>query len=219
MCCRLLRPLTASNCCYQGRWCAPKWYVSVVSTKKVVCGGCFLPLHHQPLLAFVADTQHCRWAVRTNTPCAVRYFACHVQVALLMSLLCTPWCQWCSDKCAAASEPVEWVRTQLTRNLLFCCLQNKWHGPRLLPNQRGLIGWCWWWFCPPLCLAFDSSQLHRIDHFLLFLRKIFGVLAKLGGMYEKVVVSQVLSKNLSIFCVFYTHSQKVGQFLSKNIVF
>ena len=35
-------------------------------------------------------------------------------------------------------------------------------GPRLLPNQRGLIGWCWEWLCPLLSFAFDSSQLPRI---------------------------------------------------------
>ena len=52
------------------------------------------------IIAFVADTQLCRSATRTNTPCGVRYVACHVQVALLWSFLGPPWSQWCSDWCA-----------------------------------------------------------------------------------------------------------------------
>ena len=48
----------------------------------------------------VATKQLCRSAVRTNTPCGVRNVACHVQVALLLSFLRPPWCQWCSDWCA-----------------------------------------------------------------------------------------------------------------------
>ena len=52
------------------------------------------------IIAFVANQQLCRSAMRTNTPCCVRYVACHVQVALLLSFLGPPWCQWCSDWCA-----------------------------------------------------------------------------------------------------------------------
>ena len=54
----------------------------------------------QVFIAFVATRQLCRSAIRTNTPCGVRYVACHVQVALLLSFLGPPWCQWCSDWCA-----------------------------------------------------------------------------------------------------------------------
>ena len=52
------------------------------------------------IVAFVATKQLCRSAIRTNTPCGVRYVACHVQVALLLSFLGPPWSQWCSDCCA-----------------------------------------------------------------------------------------------------------------------
>ena len=41
---------------------------------------------------------------RTNTPCGVRYVACHVKVVLLLSFLGPPWCQWCSDWCALRSS-------------------------------------------------------------------------------------------------------------------
>ena len=41
-------------------------------------------------LAFVADTQLCKSEIRTKTPCGVRYVACHVQVALLLSFLGPP---------------------------------------------------------------------------------------------------------------------------------
>ena len=51
--------------------------------------------------------------------------------------------------------------------------------PRLLPCQRGLIGWCWECCCPLLSLAFDSSQLPRINHRFLFHRKIFGFWSKI----------------------------------------
>ena len=52
------------------------------------------------IIAFVADAQFCRSAPRKNTPCGVRYVACHVLVALLLSFLGPPWSQWCSDWCA-----------------------------------------------------------------------------------------------------------------------
>ena len=49
------------------------------------------------IIAFVPTQQHCRSAIRTKTPCGVRYVFCHVQVAFLLSRLSPPWCQWCSD--------------------------------------------------------------------------------------------------------------------------
>ena len=52
------------------------------------------------IIELVATKQLCRPAIRTNTPCGVRYVACHVQVALLLSFLAPPWSQWCSDWCA-----------------------------------------------------------------------------------------------------------------------
>ena len=52
------------------------------------------------IIAFVATQQLCRSAARTKTPCGVRYVACHVQVALLLSYVGPPWSQWCSDWCA-----------------------------------------------------------------------------------------------------------------------
>ena len=51
------------------------------------------------IIAFVATQQLCRSAIRTNTQCGVTYVACHVQVALSLSCLGPPWCQWCSDWC------------------------------------------------------------------------------------------------------------------------
>ena len=99
--CQMLRPFTASNCCYQGRRGSQKWYVSVCSIKKVVCCGYFSFFGRSSSInAFVADTQLCRAAIRTNPPCGVRYVACLVQVALLLSFLDPPWCRWCSDWCA-----------------------------------------------------------------------------------------------------------------------
>ena len=79
----LLRPLTAPNCCYRGRGSAPKWYVFFASSSVII--------------ASVESRQPCRSAIRMNAPCGVRYVACHVQVALLLSILDPPWCQWCSD--------------------------------------------------------------------------------------------------------------------------
>ena len=66
-----------------------KWYVVF----PIFCSS-------SSIVELVADTQLCRSALRTNTPCGVRNVACHVQVALLSSFLGPPWCQWCSDWCA-----------------------------------------------------------------------------------------------------------------------
>ena len=70
---------------------------------KVVCCG-FLVFtvfaSSASIFAFVATKQHHRGAIRTNTPCGVRYVACHVQVALWLTFLGPPWCQWCSEWCA-----------------------------------------------------------------------------------------------------------------------
>ena len=95
------KALNGSNCCYQGRRGARKWNVSVFVVQKVVCCvffrfACSLS---SSIIAFVADTQLCRSAIRTSTPCGARYVARHVQVVLL-SFLGPPWSQWCSDWCA-----------------------------------------------------------------------------------------------------------------------
>ena len=67
-------------------WGAPQWYVSFFSTLKVK--GCvFFFARSSSIIVFVADTQLCRMAIRTNTPCGVRYVACHAQAALLLSFL------------------------------------------------------------------------------------------------------------------------------------
>ena len=52
------------------------------------------------IIAFVATKQLCRSAIRTNTSCGVRNVAYHMPVALVLSFLGPPWCQWCSDWCA-----------------------------------------------------------------------------------------------------------------------
>ena len=62
----------------------------------VVCFFCQFIINH----CVCRNQQLCRSATRTNTPCGVRHVASHVQVALLLSFLCSPWCQWCSDWCA-----------------------------------------------------------------------------------------------------------------------
>ena len=49
------------------------------------------------IIAFVATQHLCRSAVCTKTPCGVKYVACHVQVAFLLSCLSPPWCQWRPD--------------------------------------------------------------------------------------------------------------------------
>ena len=90
-----LRPLTASNCCYRVRRGAPKWYVSVFLTNQWYVVVCFCQFTSNHCVG-----QLCRSAISTNTPCGVRYVACHVQVALLLSFVGPPWCQWCSDWCA-----------------------------------------------------------------------------------------------------------------------
>ena len=61
---------------------------------EVVCFGffyeksgtlCFFFASSSVIIAFVASQQLCRSAIRTNTPCGVRYVVCHVQVASLLS--------------------------------------------------------------------------------------------------------------------------------------
>ena len=82
---RVLRPLTASNCCYWGHGRAQKWYFSVSSTKKkwYVCSFlCFA--NSSAIIAFVATEQLCRLATRTNTLAASDMLLCYVQVALLL---------------------------------------------------------------------------------------------------------------------------------------
>ena len=73
----------ASNCCY--------WGARV--SRSVV----FVFASSQVTNAFVATQQLCRSAIRTSAPCGFRLVACHVQVALQLSFLGPPWCQWCSD--------------------------------------------------------------------------------------------------------------------------
>ena len=77
------------------------WQVSVFSTKKWYV---VLFASSSAIIAFVADIELCRTAVRTSTLCGVRRVACHVQVTLLLSFLGPPrWCSdWCALGCAAA---------------------------------------------------------------------------------------------------------------------
>ena len=70
---------------------APKWFFFLFATSSVI-------------IPFIATKQLCRSAIRTNTPCGVRQVACHVQVALFLSFLGPPWCQWCSDWCALGNS-------------------------------------------------------------------------------------------------------------------
>ena len=65
--------------------------------KVVCCGFSKKNASSSTSIACIAATQHCRSGIRTNTPCGVRYVTCHAQVALLLSFLGPPWCQWCSD--------------------------------------------------------------------------------------------------------------------------
>ena len=46
------------------------------------------------------ETRGCGFQLKQSVSCGVRYVACHVQMALLLSFLGPPWCQWCSDWCA-----------------------------------------------------------------------------------------------------------------------
>ena len=41
-----------------------------------------------------------QFGITHGTPCAVRFVACQVQVAIMLSFLGPPWCHWCSDRCA-----------------------------------------------------------------------------------------------------------------------
>ena len=63
-----------------------------------MCFVCFAS--SSSISAFAATKQLCRSAIRTNTPCGVRYVACHVQVAPVLSFLGPPWSQRCSEWCA-----------------------------------------------------------------------------------------------------------------------
>ena len=38
--------------------------------------------------------------LKQSLSCGVRHVSCHVPVALLLSFLGRPWCQWCSNWCA-----------------------------------------------------------------------------------------------------------------------
>ena len=78
------------------RQVTPKWCVSFVFCPRSASYFSFFP-GSASNVAFVAGTQLCRSATRTNIPCDVRCVACHVQVAILLSYLGPPWCQWCSD--------------------------------------------------------------------------------------------------------------------------
>ena len=73
----------------------------VFSIQKVARRGVlfFSPIHQWSLRLSQPDN-FCRSAIRTNTPCGVRYVACHVQVASLLSFLGPSRRQWCSDWCA-----------------------------------------------------------------------------------------------------------------------
>ena len=99
----MFRPLTASNCCYQGALgCSRMFRIFRPKSCLLWCLFSFwgsLSL----IIAFVADTQQLRRsALRTNTPCGVRYVACHAQVALLLSFLGLPWCSdWYAVGCSA----------------------------------------------------------------------------------------------------------------------
>ena len=78
----------------------PKVACFFFSTKKVECCGFALFAGSSSIIPFAASAQLCRSTIRTNTPCGVRYVACHVQAALSLSFLGPPWSQWCSDRCA-----------------------------------------------------------------------------------------------------------------------
>ena len=59
-----------------GRRGAPRWYSVFFDQNVVCCVFCQFISNHS-----VSRRQLCRSAIRTNTPCGVRYVACHVQVA------------------------------------------------------------------------------------------------------------------------------------------
>ena len=75
---------------YGGRRGAQQWHVSEFRTKSGML-WCFFKVFvasSSSISAFVVDTQPCRSAMRTNTPCGVRFVACPVQGGG------PPWCQW-----------------------------------------------------------------------------------------------------------------------------
>ena len=74
--------------------------------------------------------------------------------------------------------------------------------PKLLPDQRGLTGWCRGWFCPLLSLAFDPSQLPS-DFWPPFLSR------KIRWTVWNVVVLQVFSKVGWCSTCFATQWQKL----------
>ena len=70
------------------------------STSGMLCFFCLhcFGVHHQSLRLSRPNNfagGHC-----AQIHFAVRYVACHVQVAPLLSFQGPPWCQWCSDWCA-----------------------------------------------------------------------------------------------------------------------
>ena len=88
----LSRPSTASNCCNWGgeEGQGPQAVCFRFFEQKVAGYGFSSGFSKSsPIIAFVA-TRLCRSAIHTTAQCGVRYVACHVQVALLMSFLGPP---------------------------------------------------------------------------------------------------------------------------------
>ena len=105
----VMRPSTASSCCYPGRRCGQKWYVSSKTKRGMLCCVCVCFSFFVPglssIIAFVADTQLCRSVIHTNTPCSVR----HVAQAAAAS------CAHVS--CSGVRESLTLVQMQLTRKI------------------------------------------------------------------------------------------------------
>ena len=85
-------------------------------------------------------------------------------------------------------------------------------GPRLLPDQRRLIVWCLGWFCPVLSLAFDSSQLSRINHPFHFHRKICFLKENEVKCMKIFVFHRHLSKSRSIFVINHLFFEQICDF-------
>ena len=116
-CYRLLKPLNSVELLLPGgRWGAQNWYVPFFRHQYgMLCFFFILFASSSSIIAFVADTQLCTSAIRTNTPCGARYVACHAQVELLLSFLGPPWSQWCSVRSWLFCNNGFWLRLFVAR--------------------------------------------------------------------------------------------------------
>ena len=98
--------------------------------QKVVCCGVFFGTSSS-IIAFCRRHTILQIGTTHEYTCGVRYVACHVQVALLLSFLGPPLCEWCWDWCALDCSATVAFGCAFSSGEILCGPLERWGAGRL----------------------------------------------------------------------------------------